>query len=63
MTQHDVIPCERCGSTEGTEVHHWAPWHLFDDADEWPTSNLCKSCHTRWHRIVTPNMSTPRSRT
>lgn len=48
--------CARCGSTEGTERHHWAPRHLFDDADRWPMSDLCRSCHMRWHSIVTPNM-------
>lgn len=51
------VPCERCGERGGTEEHHWAPEHLFDDFDEWPTSFLCRPCHTYWHRIVTPNMS------
>lgn len=51
-------PCERCGATEaGVEVHHWAPRHLFDDADNWPVSYLCRSCHTEWHQVVTPDMS------
>lgn len=49
-------PCARCGSTNGTEVHHWAPRHLFDDADAWPTSPLCPTCHREWHRVVTPKM-------
>lgn len=50
-------PCERCGSQDGTERHHWAPHHLFSDADDWPTSYLCRQCHTRWHQVVTPNMA------
>jgi hypothetical protein len=49
-------PCERCGSTRGCELHHWAPRHLFDDADDWPMSYLCPRCHREWHKIVTPNM-------
>lgn len=56
--QGDVVraPCEHCGSTAGTELHHWAPWHLFDDANTWPMSYLCPPCHREWHKIVTPNM-------
>ncbi len=42
--------CARCGSTDGTEVHHFAPKHLFDDYDQWPTADLCRSCHDEWHR-------------
>lgn len=50
-------PCEVCGSTGQTELHHWAPFHLFgDEADKWPTSLLCRPCHVRWHQTVTPNM-------
>ena len=48
--------CEVCGE-EGAEEHHWAPWHLFgDEANRWPTSFLCRTCHERWHGVVTPNM-------
>lgn len=61
LTNHDVTPCVRCGSTEGSEVHHWAPSHLFENSDEWPTSHLCRSCHMEWHRIVTPNMTARRA--
>ena len=39
------------------EYHHWAPRYLFDDADNWPGSYLCKKCHAKWHKIVTPEMS------
>lgn len=49
-------PCERCGSINGTQRHHWAPWHLFDDAESWPTAHLCIPCHQLWHERVTPNM-------
>lgn len=52
--------CERCGEqTYNIHVHHWAPRHLFgwEEANKWPTSKLCQPCHTRWHQIVTPNMS------
>lgn len=50
------LPCERCGSSEGSEKHHWAPKHLFNDAETWPKSYLCRECHARWHAVVTPNM-------
>lgn len=60
LTRHDVVPCERCGSADGAEVHHWAPSHLFDDPDDWPTSYLCRKCHREWHSIVTPNMTARR---
>lgn len=33
-------PCEVCGAPE-TELHHWAPVHLFDDANAWPMGYLC----------------------
>lgn len=55
-------PCEHCGSTMRVELHHWAPYHLFDeDADNWPTAWLCRTCHQQWHRIVTPNMHLKRA--
>jgi hypothetical protein len=41
--------CARCGRTDAIELHHWAPWHLFRDADDWPTSLLCPDCHRLWH--------------
>ena len=50
------IKCEVCDANEG-ELHHWAPQYLFQDADSWPTSYLCRACHKRWHDLVTPNMS------
>lgn len=49
--------CEVC-SAHGVEEHHWAPKHLFgDDAERWPKSYLCRSCHAKWHAVVTPLMS------
>lgn len=54
---YNTVACEVCGKP-GTEVHHFAPRHLFgDECEKWPQSNLCKSCHDRWHATVTPNMS------
>jgi hypothetical protein len=53
---YNIFPCERCGDLFGSEEHHWAPRHLFEDADLWPTSWLCRECHALWHSIVTPNM-------
>ena len=41
--------CDRCGDV-GVEVHHWAPKAAFgEDADEWPTGDLCTGCHDEWH--------------
>lgn len=60
ISNHDRVPCERCGSVDGSEVHHWAPSHLFEDSFDWPTSHLCRKCHMEWHRIVTPHMSSSR---
>lgn len=60
ITEHDVVPCERCGSLNGSEVHHWAPSYLFEDSERWPKSHLCRECHMEWHRVVTPHMSATR---
>lgn len=50
-------PCVVCGSQGDSEEHHWAPRHLFgDECDKWPRAYLCRSCHVRWHQLVTPNM-------
>lgn len=55
----DGPPCDVRGcENRGTEVHHVAPRHLFgDNADSWPTINLCKLHHDEWHKKVTPNMA------
>jgi len=49
-----IAPCERCGTAEGTQVHHWAPRAIFGyiESDRWPTANLCPSCHSLWHRLM-----------
>ena len=48
--------CEVCGK-EGAENHHWAPAALFGaESEKWPQAYLCQECHSRWHRVVTPNM-------
>ncbi|MFN8147951.1 MAG: hypothetical protein U0R76_10845 [Candidatus Nanopelagicales bacterium] len=49
---HRAEPCARCGTTTGTELHHWAPRNTFPDADDWPTSYLCRDCHRTWHRTM-----------
>jgi len=51
-TRNEGRTCERCGSTSDIQNHHWAPRHLFDDADLWPSSDLCQPCHTRWHQTT-----------
>lgn len=55
-------PCEVCGRVGPVELHHWAPRHLFKDADSWPTSHLCGPCHLRWHATVTPDMGALKAR-
>jgi hypothetical protein len=45
-------PCARCRSTTGTELHHWAPSAIFNDAGSWPTSWLCVTCHRTWHQAM-----------
>lgn len=42
--------CARCGSTGPVEYHHFAPWSLFEDANDWPTAFLCPPCHREWHQ-------------
>lgn len=49
--RHASPPCERCGAS-GTELHHWAPRAVFNDADEWPTSWLCTTHHAQWHAAM-----------
>ncbi len=56
IASHNQAKCERCGSV-GAETHHWAPYHLFDDAYDWPTSSLCRRCHTLWHAKMTRSMN------
>jgi len=42
--------CEHYGCEDfDTERHHWAPRSVFIDADQWPTSYLCKQHHREWH--------------
>jgi hypothetical protein len=45
--------CARCDSNaNGVELHHWAPFGVFDDLDQWPTAWLCPRCHLRWHQAM-----------
>lgn len=50
----DLPPCARCASTDGVELHHWAPRAIFGftEADRWPQSYLCVPCHSTWHREI-----------
>jgi hypothetical protein len=52
-----AVACDHCNNLGPIETHHWAPRALFDDAYDWPTSDLCPACHRLWHRVVTPNLS------
>ena len=43
-------PCSVRGCRNvGTELHHFAPAHLFDNADDWATGYLCMEHHREWH--------------
>lgn len=53
--------CMRCG-TLGTERHHYAPHHLFQDSEQWGTIDLCPTHHKEWHQVVTPQMSLSRKK-
>jgi hypothetical protein len=46
------LRCERCGKSGPVEIHHWAPRSRFPDADQWPTAQLCRDCHARWHQAM-----------
>lgn len=46
------LVCERCGDTEGVELHHYAPRNMFPDADNWATGHLCPDCHRLWHTTM-----------
>ncbi len=48
----DSSVCERCGSLDGVEYHHYAPRNVFPDADKWATGYLCVTCHHEWHRAM-----------
>lgn len=45
-------PCYVCGRTDGTELHHFAPQHIFPDAHKWPQEYLCKKHHDEWHVMM-----------
>lgn len=43
--------CEYEGcKNKGVEYHHYAPRHLFEDADKWRTGWLCLEHHRQWHK-------------
>jgi hypothetical protein len=44
-------PCYIRGcSNKGTQLHHFAPKHLFDNYNDWPTAWLCQPHHDEWHK-------------
>lgn len=45
--------CCVCGKTGPTECHHLAPRAIFkEEAEHWPTVDVCGDCHKRWHRLM-----------
>lgn len=55
----DMPPCDRCGSKDGVEWHHFGVRHVFGehDADTWPGAYLCRDCHTIWHFTIANHYS------
>jgi len=54
-------PCAYRGCTnEGSEYHHYAPRHLFEDADQWPAGPLCHFHHDQWHKLTQTGSYTSR---
>jgi hypothetical protein len=52
LVMYGTEVCGRCGSGEGAQLHHWAPSAIFSDSWKWPTSYLCRVCHTFWHTTM-----------
>src|SRR5574343_282456 len=43
-------PCSVKGcNNKGVQLHHFAPRHLFNNADDWATGYLCQKHHEEWH--------------
>jgi hypothetical protein len=52
---HDRLSegCAVCGKVGPTERHHLAPRARFSrEADAWPTVDVCRDCHLRWHKVM-----------
>lgn len=43
-----VIDCKNIG----TELHHFAPRHLFGNSNDWPVGFLCGYHHDLWHKLT-----------
>jgi len=54
-------PCsvKNCKNKD-TELHHFAPRHLFSDAESWATAYLCKFHHDLWHKLTGTGSYAPR---
>lgn len=52
-----AAPCAvmNCGKGE-TEYHHFAPRHIFNDAEQWPGAYLCVPHHLEWHNRLAAHM-------
>lgn len=49
----EQMPCYVCGVEAPTQRHHLAPYEVFGaEADRWPTVQVCKECHSRWHLLM-----------
>lgn len=56
LYKDDSLSSEPCGylgcKNIGTELHHYAPQHLFSDAWSYPVGYLCKEHHKKWHEVT-----------
>jgi hypothetical protein len=49
----EKMPCYVCGVEAPTQRHHLAPYEVFGaEAGRWPTVQVCKECHSRWHLLM-----------
>jgi hypothetical protein len=54
-----IEQCPACLGMARLEQHHYAPVSFYgDEAERHPTARICRPCHMRWHRLVTPGLCT-----
>jgi hypothetical protein len=45
--------CPVCKRVAALEQHHLSPREIFgDECDAWPTVDVCRRCHERWHDLM-----------
>jgi hypothetical protein len=52
--------CPICNTAQRLEEHHLAPRAKFpDEFHLWPTVNVCRKCHDRWHERMGDRVGKP----